>query len=84
MVLPRRLLNALPAHCTDRMGDSWQLLKVDEGPLGFTSCGIVASISTPLSTLRLPLFYISTYLTDYVLVCELLGVLLLFLSLIYT
>ncbi len=45
-----------------------KLLKVDEGPLGFTSCGIVASIATPLSALKLPLFYTSTFITDYVLV----------------
>ncbi|MFC1663899.1 ACT domain-containing protein [Patescibacteria group bacterium] len=47
----------------------WRAFKV-EGPLGFISFGIVASLSKPLTEAEISILYISTYETDYVLVEE--------------
>jgi len=45
----------------------WRALRV-EGPLGFTSTGVVSSLSVPLAKAKISIMYISTYETDYVLV----------------
>lgn len=47
----------------------WRALKV-QGPLDFSLTGILASIATPLSEANIPIFAISTFNTDYVLVKE--------------
>lgn len=44
----------------------WRLIKVDDGPLGFSETGIVCSLAEAL--IDFSLFYVSTYFTDYVLV----------------
>jgi len=44
----------------------WKLIKVDDGPLGFSETGIVCSLAETLSDVSL--FYVSTFFTDYVLV----------------
>jgi hypothetical protein len=45
----------------------WRALKV-EGPLDFSVVGVVASLSTPLAAANIPIFVVSTYDTDYLLV----------------
>jgi hypothetical protein len=45
----------------------WRVLKI-AGPLDFSLIGIVADVSTALSDKNIPLFIISTYDTDYILV----------------
>jgi hypothetical protein len=45
----------------------WRAFRV-EGPLGFVSTGIVSSLSSPLSKVKISIMYISTYETDYILV----------------
>jgi hypothetical protein len=45
----------------------WRALKV-EGPLDFTLTGILASLAGPLAQAAIPVFAISTYETDYLLV----------------
>lgn len=45
----------------------WRALKV-EGPLDFAVVGVVASISAPLAQAGIPIFIVSTYDTDYLLV----------------
>jgi hypothetical protein len=45
----------------------WNCLKV-EGPLPFEMTGVLASLSTPLADAAIPIFVISTYDTDYLLV----------------
>jgi hypothetical protein len=47
----------------------WRCLKV-AGPLDLSLIGILASLAVPLAEARIPLFAISTYDTDYVLVKE--------------
>jgi len=47
----------------------WRALKV-RGPLDFSLTGILAAIIDPLSEAKIPIFTISTYDTDYVLVRE--------------
>ena len=45
----------------------WRALKV-EGPLDFSVVGVVASLAAPLAAADIPIFVISTYDTDYLLV----------------
>jgi hypothetical protein len=45
----------------------WRALKV-RGPLGLSETGVIAALSTPLAAAGVPLFVISTFETDYLLV----------------
>jgi hypothetical protein len=47
----------------------WRCLKV-AGPIDFSQVGVVASLAGPLAEAEIPIFVISTYLTDYLLVKE--------------
>jgi hypothetical protein len=47
----------------------WRALKV-RGPLDFSLTGILAAIIDPLSEAKIPIFAISTYDTDYILIRE--------------
>ena len=47
----------------------WRALKV-RGPLDFSLTGILTAVIEPLSEAKIPIFAISTYDTDYVLVRE--------------
>ena len=60
--------------CTeDRMADGlslergWRALKL-EGPFPFSMTGVLASFAQPLAEAKIPIFAISTFDTDYVLV----------------
>ena len=55
-----------PIHALAR-DDGWRGLRV-EGPLDFSLVGILAGISGALAEAAIPLFAVSTYDTDYVLV----------------
>lgn len=52
-----------------RCEKGWRCLKVN-GPLDFSSVGILASLSMPLSKAGVSIFAVSTYDTDYLLVKE--------------
>jgi hypothetical protein len=45
----------------------WIVYKV-KGPLDFSLTGILASIAVPLAQAQIPIFAISTYNTDYILI----------------
>jgi uncharacterized protein len=47
----------------------WRTLKV-AGPLDFSLTGILAALAVPLATAKVPIFALSTFDTDYVLVKE--------------
>ena len=47
----------------------WRGLKI-EGPLDFSMVGVIAKISAPLAEAGIPIFVISTFDTDYLLVKE--------------
>ena len=47
----------------------WRILKV-EGPLDFSLVGILSSIAAVLAKVKISVFVISTYDTDYILVKE--------------
>lgn len=47
--------------------DNWRMFKV-EGPLDFSQVGVISSLATPLAESKIPIFVISTYNTDYLLV----------------
>lgn len=47
----------------------WRCLKV-RGPLDFSLTGVLASIAAPLAEAAVPIFSISTFDTDYILVRE--------------
>jgi len=50
--------------------EPWKMIKVADGPLGFTEFGIVYSIADPLCSAKIGVFYISSFSTDYTLVAE--------------
>ena len=45
----------------------WRCLRV-EGPLSFEMTGVLAALSAPLAAAAVPIFVISTFDTDYILV----------------
>lgn len=47
----------------------WQALKV-QGPLDFSLTGVLASLAAPLAEAGIPIFALSTFETDYLLVKE--------------
>jgi uncharacterized protein len=47
--------------------DNWRAFKV-EGPLDFVQIGIISSLARPLAENKIPIFAVSTYDTDYLLV----------------
>jgi hypothetical protein len=49
--------------------DGWRALRVD-GTLDFALTGVLASLAGPLAEADVPIFAISTYDTDYILVRE--------------
>lgn len=55
----------VPADATAETG--WRCLKV-EGPLAFEMTGVLAALSAPLAAAGIPIFVVSTYDTDYLLV----------------
>ncbi len=66
--------NEVSVVCRDRDvpdGESaergWRVLEV-KGPLDFSLSGVVASLVVPLAAEEIPIFAISTFETDYVLV----------------
>ena len=50
-----------------RKVENWRAFKV-EGPLNFPQTGIISSLTKPLAENKIPIFVISTYDTDYLLV----------------
>jgi hypothetical protein len=64
VVLPEDMA---PPNCQAETG--WRCLKVI-GPLDFGLTGILASLATALAEAGVPIFAISTYDTDYILVKE--------------
>ncbi len=46
---------------------TWRALKI-QGPLEFTMVGVIARISAPLAEAGIPIFVVSTFETDYLLV----------------
>ncbi len=46
----------------------WAVVQVSEGQHGFDSVGVVERVTGPLATAAVPVLYISTYATDFVLV----------------
>ncbi len=61
------LQDSVPPEVTCRR--DWRCLKVD-GPLDFEQTGVLASLAGPLADAGIPVFVVSTYDTDYLLVSE--------------
>jgi uncharacterized protein len=55
------------AHVDNGAECGWRCLKV-EGPLEFSLTGVLASLADPLARAGIPIFAISTFDTDYLLV----------------
>ena len=71
-----RTADELSIVCTEenvpsdvRAERGWSLLKV-EGPLRLDETGILSSLLSPLATAGIPVFTVSTFDTDYVLLKE--------------
>lgn len=47
----------------------WRILEV-EGPLDFSMTGVLNGLTHPLAESRISVFVLSTYLTDYLMICE--------------
>jgi hypothetical protein len=58
----------LPPSVT-RAERGWRALKV-EGPIPFGEVGVIAGLTAPLAAAGVPVFVLSTYDTDYLLVKE--------------
>ena len=52
-----------------RTETNWRAIRV-QGPLDFSLTGILVSLAAPLASANIPLFAISTFDTDYILVKE--------------
>jgi hypothetical protein len=52
-----------------RTETNWRAIKV-QGPLDFSLTGVLASLAAPLASANIPLFAISTFDTDYILIKE--------------
>lgn len=50
-----------------RVEAGWRLLQV-EGPLAFTEVGVLAALAAPLADAGVPIFVVSTWDTDYLLI----------------
>lgn len=61
------LQDRVPPDVTCRR--DWRCLKVD-GPIDFAQIGVLASLAGPLADAGIPVFVVSTYDTDYLLVPE--------------
>lgn len=61
------VLSESAANPSWRVEKGWRRLKV-EGPLAFDIVGVVAALSAPLAKAGIPIFIISTFDTDYLLV----------------
>lgn len=59
---------SIPAVASE-VQEGFALLKI-EGPLDFSLVGILAGISDTLAKEKISIFCISTYDTDYILICE--------------
>jgi hypothetical protein len=57
----------LPTEQPQKIQTGWKAFKV-KGPLDFSLTGILAAIAKPLAENKIPIFAISTFDTDYVLV----------------
>lgn len=58
--------HSVPPSC-DRVERGWRVFRL-HGPIAFSMTGVIAGITAALSAAGIPVFVISTYDTDYVLV----------------
>jgi hypothetical protein len=57
----------LPPSITERVERDWRAIEV-VGPLSFGLTGVVSGLTSPLAEAGIPVFVLSTFDTDYVLV----------------
>jgi uncharacterized protein len=57
----------LPKALEAAVDSGWVCFKAD-GPLELTMTGVLASITAPLADARIPIFAVSSYDTDYILI----------------
>jgi hypothetical protein len=66
--MPLEAAEYLPDDLREQIASvSWDVASVDEGALGFDSVGIVAATAGVLDRAGVPILYLSTWNTDYVL-----------------
>lgn len=72
LVLDVDLLDRFPDNCicVDSAKERWRMVNTGVQNTGFEECGIVAQIAEPLASENIPIFYLSTFLTDHTLVPE--------------
>ena len=57
----------LPPSVETNVERGWAAFEL-EGPIPFTTTGVISGLTTPLAAAGIPVFVLSTYDTDYVLV----------------
>jgi hypothetical protein len=68
LLMPLEAAEYLPDDLREQIASvSWDVASVDEGALGFDSVGIVAATAGVLDRAGVPILYLSTWNTDYVL-----------------
>eukprot|EP00743_Colponemidia_sp_Colp-15_P002827 GILK01003059.1.p1 GENE.GILK01003059.1~~GILK01003059.1.p1 ORF type:complete len:325 (+),score=52.20 GILK01003059.1:42-977(+) len=70
LILDEQSLNQFTESSLVRSPGSWRPIAVGDDPLGFDETGIVCSQAEPLFQAHIPLFYLSTFSTDYTLVMQ--------------
>ena len=59
--------SCVPPNVKDNVEKDWRCFKV-EGPLDFSMTGVLSQIAGPLADAKIPIFVVSTFDTDYILV----------------
>eukprot|EP00742_Colponemidia_sp_Colp-10_P006309 GILJ01006763.1.p1 GENE.GILJ01006763.1~~GILJ01006763.1.p1 ORF type:complete len:326 (-),score=48.95 GILJ01006763.1:82-966(-) len=70
LILDEQSVNQFTESSLVRSPGSWRPIAVGDDPLGFDETGIVCSQAEPLFQAHIPLFYLSTFSTDYTLVMQ--------------
>lgn len=70
LVMDKQAFDLFPADQLNLLDATWHLIEIGggEGGLGFQESGIIATYTQPLATAGISCFYLSTYMTDLVLV----------------
>jgi len=61
-------LSLLSPYGLQQDGTNWRVVRVGEGAQGFEEVGVIERITGPLAAAEIPVLYISTFCSDYVLI----------------
>ncbi|KAL6071517.1 GATS protein-like 3 [Balamuthia mandrillaris] len=70
MVIEKKAFELFPPDIFIRSKYSWKAIQIGLGSLGYTGTGVVSSVSRPLACSGIPIYYLSTANSDFILVQE--------------